>query len=432
MIAPARRTTVAPGTARVLIFAPLGRDATLTAEILGRAGLPTTVCRDAGGLCAGLAKDKIEAAGVLLLTEEALTHALVARLGAILATQPPWSNLPVLLMLSGRRHRGASPQVALLARNLGPQRQPLLLHRPQPVVTVISVVAAALASRYRQHQVRDLLQELAAFNATLEERVQERTVLALDRAEQVRALSADLLLAEEREHRRLAQVLHDDLQQLLLAARMQVETLGRLRDPSQQGELVGQARETLNLALEATRSLTVELSPPVLYERGLAASFAWLAAQTRRVHSGITIVVTAEAADDPKPADLRVFLFRAVRELLLNAVKHAGAAATIGITQTRVDSQDGSRHLRVVVRDDGVGFNPVDLARRPFGTGGFGLNNLRERAAALGGELRVDSTPGQGTTMTILVPLDAPPSRPRRKRSRAVGSTRPSPSVVGG
>ncbi len=273
------------------------------------------------------------------------------------------------------------------------------LQRPLPVATLISVMQAALAARRRQYQVRDLLAELAALNANLEKQVEERTAIAIQRAEQLRGVSGELLLAEEREQRRFAELLHDDLQQLLMAASFNVQVLLMAKDAAKKDEYARDIAELLDRSGKATRSLTVELSAPVLYERGLAGALGWLAVEVSKQH-GVEITVHANAADDPSAADLRVFFFRAVRELLLNAVKY-GHGSAVAVTMSR----DDGNTLRVVVADEGPGFDPVALATSDFGRGGFGLANIRHRAALLGGELRIDSAPGQGTRMTLLAPL---------------------------
>ena len=235
-------------------------------------------------------------------------------------------------------------------------------------------------------------------NASLEAQVEERTALALRRAEQLRELSGELLLVEEREQRRFAEVLHDDLQQLLMAASLNVQVLLMAKDAAKKDEYARSVSEILDRSGKVTRTLTVELSAPVLYERGLAGALGWLAVEMSKQH-GVEMAIHANAADDPSVADLRVFFFRATRELLLNAVKYGEGSAVV-VTMSR----DGSNALRVVVADGGPGFDPATLATREFGRGGFGLANIRHRAALLGGELRIDSALGKGTRMTLLVP----------------------------
>ena len=99
----------------------------------------------------------------------------------------------------------------------------------------------------------------------------------------------------------------------------------------------------------------MELAPPVLYEHGLAAALEWLAAETRKNYN-VEVTVEADFSANPKAADVRIFLFRAVRELLLNSVKHAGGSAVhITMQHRRPDK------VRIIVADDGPGFDPTSL-----------------------------------------------------------------------
>ena len=382
---------------RVLILAPVGRDAALTAKILAGAELPSAICRGADELSAHIA----EGAGAVLLTEEALDAQTFERLRVALVAQPPWSNLPIVLLLDARRDRRAPATMDRVVRRFGPARRVILLNRPLPVRTVVSVLQSAVAARARQYQVRDLVAQLEALNENLETRVAERTALALQRAEQLRALSVELIGAEAREQRRIAQLLHDDLQQILVAARLHLKALRSVRRAAEKDMFADEVNGLLERSIEATRSLTVEFSPPVLYERGLSAALHWLAADARRQH-GVEVTVEVDAVDDePQSAELRVFLFRAVRELVFNAVKHAGGSSAVRITMECCIENT----LRIVVADEGVGFDPGVLATRDFGRGGYGLANIRQRAASLGGELRIESAPGRGTRVTLLTPV---------------------------
>ncbi len=383
-------------SASVLIFAPLGRDAALIAQVLRQAQVETKVCRDADELLAGIAHD----AGAALLTEEALfTPRTLEELPAALAAQPSWSSLPLVLLQSERPDARRSHEPDMVMRRLGAYQGVIWLQRPLSVATVVSIMQAALAARQRQYQVRDLLAQLAALNSNLEAQVAERTAVALRRAEQLRELSGELLLAEEREQRRFAEILHDDLQQLLMAASLNAQMLLMAKTSAKKDELGRELIGLIERSAKATRSWTVELSAPVLYERGLAAALQWLAEEMSK-HHRVEITVAASADDNPQAADLRIFFFRAVRELLFNALKY-GQASPVRITMQRGESDA----LCIIVADEGPGFDPATLATRSFGSGGFGLVNIRQRAALLGGELRIDSAPGCGTRMTLLAPV---------------------------
>lgn len=234
--------------------------------------------------------------------------------------------------------------------------------------------------------------------ATLEQRVVERTALAEHRANQLRLLAAELTQAEERERHRLARLLHDHLQQILVAGRIKVATLRRHTSDDRLLAMAQQVDEMLTQALDESRSLTASLSPPVLYDRGLVGGLQWLARQTQESYH-LTVDLQAEAEAEPAELETRILLFQAVRELLLNIVKHAQTTSA-SITVHRLEDD----RLNLVVADGGVGFNAAEL-ERAGSPSGFGLFSLRERLELIGGWLEVISAPGQGTRVRIEAPL---------------------------
>ena len=253
--------------------------------------------------------------------------------------------------------------------------------------------------------------------ATLEQRVAARTA-ALSRtlqtvaaqAEEVRTLAAELTRTEQRERIRLAEQLHDGLQQLLVAAQIKVTMLGRAAaDPRvRKGcEAIG---SLLVEAVADAGSLTAELSPPILRTGGLVPGLRWLARWSQEKHR-LTVHVQAPTAPlPPLPEDLTVLLFQAVRELLFNVVKYAQvSAATVTV------AWDPPR-LTLTVAEAGVGFTPRALRGEVGVTGGFGLARIRHRLELLGGYMTIVSTPGQGTqvTLAVLAPEPDPSAAPPR------------------
>lgn len=241
-------------------------------------------------------------------------------------------------------------------------------------------------------------EQLRALNETLEQRVAARTAEAEQRATQLRVLAAELTLTEQRERRRLAQILHDHLQQLLVAARLKIDRLRRRLQNDTLRQFAEQADQLINESLAASRSLTVELSTPVLYDAGLAAALEWLARQIEEKH-GLAVEVQADQGAEPAAEDVRVLLFQAVRELLFNVVKHAQADKA----QVRLAALD-DEHLQIVVGDSGVGFDPATLAAARGPNGGFGLFSLHERLELIGARLEIQSAPGEGCWVTIVAP----------------------------
>jgi signal transduction histidine kinase/outer membrane protein TolC len=243
-----------------------------------------------------------------------------------------------------------------------------------------------------------MVRRLQELNETLEARVEERTAALKSRAVQLRDLAARLTRAEQSERQRLAQVLHDHHQQLLFGAKMQAGLLkpcAAADDDALRG--LQRLEETLDQAIMASKSLTVELYPPVLYDENLAQVLEWLASCMKRQHR-LSVQVTADPGPVPMAQEVRVVLFHAVRELLFNVVKHAGTQRA-ELCMTQLD--EGG--VRIEVVDGGSGFDP-DRPVKTTSSGGFGLFSIRERLESLGGSLELESGPGRGTRVTLIVP----------------------------
>ncbi len=235
---------------------------------------------------------------------------------------------------------------------------------------------------------------LRALNETLEQRVSERTADVRRQSEHLRALAVQIGRAEQRERRRLASVLHDHVQQLLVAARLRTEALRSAVG----AEGVGRVTALLDEAIDACRTLTGQLSPTVLYDAGLGAALRWLGRHMEQRH-GLDVEVEVDGEVDPDDDDLRALLFDGTRELLFNVVKHAGTDRA-GVRLA--ESAPGL--LCVTVSDPGTGFDPAAPGREAEGQPGFGLLNIRERLLAMGGRMEVSSAVGQGTSVSMCVP----------------------------
>lgn len=248
--------------------------------------------------------------------------------------------------------------------------------------------------------VRDITQRkqaeesLLRLTETLEEQVADRTAVAQHQAEQLRRLALELTRAEERERRRLAEILHDHAQQLLVAAKWTLGSVrGKIGDETIRASLHG-VDELLNESIETLRSLAVELQPPALYSAGLPAALEWLARQMREKH-GLAVEIEGEV--DPPRDDLRVLLYTAIRELLFNAAKHAG------VDRARVELRSLEREwIQVTVADEGAGFDPAVL-RGDASEDSFGLFSIQARLNFIGGKLEIDTAPGKGTRVTLTV-----------------------------
>ena len=232
----------------------------------------------------------------------------------------------------------------------------------------------------------------------LEARVQKRTELLKARTLQLRALAVDLSYAEEREQRRIANLIHEDLQQNLVAALVNLGLLKSRFNGQAEVDEFSHIEGILKDSVTTARSLTSELSPPVLQQCGLAAALRWLRTWCGEKYA-MDVIVEAEEDANPNP-EVSVSLFRCVRELLFNIVKHAGVREA-GLRMWKTD--EGI--VKIEVSDAGCGFDPDEVRAREGSVGGFGLFSIRERLEWLGGGFEIDSSPGKGSRLTLWVPL---------------------------
>ncbi len=241
------------------------------------------------------------------------------------------------------------------------------------------------------------VEELRQARDELEQRVQERTAELSRRVAQLSQLGSDLTLIEQRERDRMARVLHDELQQLLVAAKMKLEAYEDDGNQEVEGRRAATARAVslIDEALVNSRSLAVELSPPILAD-GLGKALEWLCHTWIRDNYDLEVHSEIDTDADASGEDTKLLGFLAVRELLFNVVKH-GKVSEAWVTMRAVGES-----LEIVIRDHGLGFDSTQLHR---GSGsGFGLVGLRERLELLGGSLELDSVPNGGVTATVRVP----------------------------
>ena len=255
--------------------------------------------------------------------------------------------------------------------------------------------------------------------------LEQRTAELEYRTTQLSQMAWDLTLAEHHAREQIARTLHDGLQQLLVIVALNLEQ--QLKRESESGappnELLTEAKQQLDQAMNAARSLNVELFPAVLQRSGLPAALSWLANWTREKYKLDLDVVTDPLADTPQK-DVRTLLFESTRELLFNAVKHARARHVVLTLEL-----DPGEEVSITVADDGIGFEASRLEdRSKSGQVGWGLFSIRERLTLLGGRLDIDSTPGRGSRVRLIAPRRAA----LRAASRAIElfpSESPEPSM---
>jgi PAS domain S-box-containing protein len=232
--------------------------------------------------------------------------------------------------------------------------------------------------------------------------LQERTVELERRTTQLSRMASDLTLAEQRAREELAQTLHDGLQQLLVAASVNVEShiMREAQRGSSADELV-KARNYIAEAVAAARSLSVELFPTVLHTAALSTALEWLADWSRSKY-GLQVKFSADPRANSNRKDVRTLLFGSVRELLFNVIKHAQ------VDRVTVDLALGANDtLCITVTDEGQGFDPIELDERAKASQvGWGLFSIRERLTLLGGRLEIESARGGGAKFRLIAPRD--------------------------
>ena len=259
-----------------------------------------------------------------------------------------------------------------------------------------------------EQTVNRLNEELTRTNDRLEARVAERTGDLEKSRGELRSLAIALSLVEEKERRRLATELHDEIGQNLAFATITLGDFSCKRPSARCAESITEIRALLKLTIQEVRSLTFQISPPLLHEVGLEAAVDWLAEEFENKYRLRIVVDNDDNSSQKLNEELSSTLYHVVRELLVNVVKHA-QAKNVSITLRR-----DSNHMKIVVADSGCGFDVLLPGRNKEKVDGFGLFNIRQRIQHMGGSLDVVSEIGHGTQVKIKVLLEWP-AAPRAK-----------------
>ncbi len=257
------------------------------------------------------------------------------------------------------------------------------------------------------------IQGIVAEARDIKERLEaEQAILKTN--EMLRSITSELVMTEERERRRIAVDLHDNIAQTLAITKLKLDVLLDQAQGSEYAKPLENVIDLINKSIGQTRSLMSDLSPSVLYELGLTEAMEWLGEHIQDQH-GLRVIVK----NDPKirniDKDLQVLLFRSTREMLLNAVKHARAKEAYIILQKLPG------RISVTVKDNGTGFDMNGIDHHSTKTAGFGLLSIRERLNHIGGIFELESRPGEGTCIRLIVP--------EQKQKKKEGTRRISRSI---
>lgn len=270
--------------------------------------------------------------------------------------------------------------------------------------TIMTALKNHQVARERQQYYQALHEserKLKALNEELEERVHQRTAALEQRNEEVRRLAAALTLAEHAERRRLAQLLHENLQQILFGMRMRTHIL--LQDlPSLTQtalkDLIEGIDDSIESAIDVAQTLSIRLNPPVLKGEAIEDALRWL---VNHMHDRYGLIVHLEIQGNCRipQEDERILLVQLIRELLFNVVKHAG------VQEAFLEAADETDQLVIRIKDEGAGFEVQAAQNKQSQNGNVGLVSIQERLSLLGGHMQIDSQVGHGTEVTVVIPL---------------------------
>ena len=213
----------------------------------------------------------------------------------------------------------------------------------------------------------------------------------------LKLLSSQITLTEEAERRRIAVNLHDHLGQSLAMAKIKLTEAEKNINEIELTGKINEVKKYLNDSIESSRSITYQLSPPILYELGISQAVSWRLEQIEK-ENNISTSIIDNSKSITISEDVKILLFRAIMELINNVIKHANA------TKLEVNLDDDKKHVIVKISDNGIGFDPVEAEKKATQNMSFGMFNNRERISFINGNMKISSTIGKGTTTTIKIP----------------------------
>jgi PAS domain S-box-containing protein len=214
----------------------------------------------------------------------------------------------------------------------------------------------------------------------------------------LQSLTSELAMAEEKARRRLAITLHDKLGQSLVLAKFKTNELTKQTTDSNQMKVISEITSFIEDAIKESRSITYELSPPVLYEMGLTSAISWKLDEIEKSNILKTSLIDQSRSYELEKRE-EIILYRTINELLQNTIKHAKAKNVVVTFRLLKDN------YRIIVSDNGIGFDLKTMREKAVSQKKFGLFSVIERIGYIGGEVNIDTAPDKGTKVIIDLPI---------------------------
>jgi PAS domain S-box-containing protein len=240
-------------------------------------------------------------------------------------------------------------------------------------------------------------EKICKMNEVLEHRVAKRTAELAQRTQQLQQLALEVSDAEDRERRHIASILHDDFQQRLAYIKIELDIIRKQHGDEKANQKLEHLGQLLEECIEDSRNLSYEINPPALHRGGLVTALELLIGDMREKH-GLLVEAEIQSSAEPDSFTLKSILYRSIRELLFNVIKHAGVDSAV------LEVRHNDEMIQIRVEDFGKGFDAY-MVRSKQGRGfGFGLYNVEDRVTFVGGGMKIKTAPGKGCCIVLTVP----------------------------
>ncbi len=304
-------------------------------------------------------------------------------------------NIPILMISA----YGSDSKVRVQGLNAGADA---FITKPFHMEELVALVNVMLRIKNAEDSLREKNKHLESTVKKLKkaERIQKSNLSQIKQYQhKLKKLNSDLVLTEEKERKAIAGYLHDGIGQTLSLAHIRLTSIVDGQIGFREKKTIEESTKLIDTAINDSRLLTYDLSPPILYELGLIPAIRWKL-DIHQEKDNIKSEFETEVRHIDISVNSLILVYRVVCELLLNAVKHANAE-TIKVSIIKIRN-----NYRIIVKDDGEGFDPESKSENNR-LNGFGLFSIQERLDSINGKLKISSKKGMGTSASLLIPIKA-------------------------